>query len=258
MVEQQASIGVHRRARFGQTREGTTEMKQRISIHESLREGWRIYRQQPVLLISGWVLAVLAGYAVQFLVPSYDPTLQSLAITAAAAPFYAGLQVVALRLLRQEQADFFDLFTGFLRWGWVVLAALMVTVLVAIAGVLLVVPGLILLIAFLYVPILVAEGSLSPTSALGASWRVTFGNKVPLFVLAAVFYAIPIVALVAYAVSLLSAVGAGGPAEVSQEVLIATYVYSGLQVLFLGPLSSASFMAAYDQLTRPIETEGSH
>ena len=115
-----------------------------------------------------------------------------LALVAAllAGPIYFGLYSTFLAVLRGQEAQPVDLFSGFDRFVDAAIVHLLFTLITGIGLILLVVPGIVLSMGLGFSYVIASEEKLGPIEALKASWALTDGHKMDIFVLAIVFLAL--------------------------------------------------------------------
>ena len=95
-----------------------------------------------------------------------------------------GENLLFVKAMRDEEADFKYLFEGFkTKYLNIVLANLIVTALVMIGFVMLIIPGIIILCRLSFVSFLVMDKNLDPMKAVEKSWQMTRGHGWTIFVM---------------------------------------------------------------------------
>jgi uncharacterized membrane protein len=156
----------------------------------ALRQGWQAMKSHFLL----YFLAVLVLAA--FLIPfniydegerGRDSGLLALIETAYMLLLYPviqyGADLLFLRGVRGDEVKVNSLFDGFRTYVNVVLAALLVLGLVGIGLVVFLIPGLYVACRLVFVGYLVMDEGLDPIAAVEASWRLTRGHALKIFLL---------------------------------------------------------------------------
>lgn len=224
-----------------------------ISAWSCLREGVDVLVRRLPLLLGAWLVVLAVQQAIDLVAPAAGPWawLNLVLSVALLAPLYAGQYLLVLRVVRNEPVAFRDLFRGFSRWGAITVVSILTVLAVAGGFFLLVVPAIILALMFAWAPIVVldqAAGS-GPDRRLGAleamrrSKELTAGYRGTLFGIS-LLLSLPLIILI-IAVS----ISAASPGVTIPPWAIELFaLLSG--TLFLGPLHVASYMVAYDAVTR--------
>ncbi len=160
------------------------------SVRMALSQGWQAMKSHFLLFF----LAVLVLAA--FLLPfntydegdrGRDSGLLALIETAYMLLLYPviqyGADMLFLRGVRGDEVKVNSLFDGFRNYINVVLAALLVLGLVGIGVVVFVIPGLYVACRLVFVGYLVMDEGLDPIAAVEASWRLTRGHALKIFLL---------------------------------------------------------------------------
>lgn len=159
-------------------------------VRMALSQGWQAMKSHFLLFF----LAVLVLAA--FLLPfntydegdrGRDSGLLALIETAYMLLLYPviqyGADMLFLRGVRGDEVKVNSLFDGFRNYINVVLAALLVLGLVGIGVVVFVIPGLYVACRLVFVGYLVMDEGLDPIAAVEASWRLTRGHALKIFLL---------------------------------------------------------------------------
>jgi uncharacterized membrane protein len=166
-----------------QSREENTE---RVPMEQALRFGWEETKKNFWQLLG--MLAIMYGVAIAHAILSnvfHDKMFAELVLMifyiAVMILLMGGLINVALKIVRQEEFSFSDLF-GMSRRILNLLAALILYGLaVGLGSLFLIVPGIILGIKLQYSPYFIVDKNMGPIEALKASWSVTRDVKLKLF-----------------------------------------------------------------------------
>jgi uncharacterized membrane protein len=149
----------------------------RVNIGEYLGRGWDLL--QPKLgIFAGYVL-VLFGIGLAL---SFVPFVVGLIVnTIISPPLYAGLFIVAHKLILEEPVEFGDFFKGFEKFG-VFLAAVLVPSLLTFLGTLLcIIPGIYLGIAYSFTLLFIIDQGLEFWPAMENSRKLVTRNFFPMF-----------------------------------------------------------------------------
>jgi uncharacterized membrane protein len=208
----------------------------------ALREGFDAFtRRLPLLL--GVVLVLLAvQQVIDLLIPDSLVLLESIVTAVVLSPLYAGQYLIALKVVRREPVVFKELLAGAPQLGPIVGAYVLVTLLTVLGAFALVIPGIIVALAYSFTLIRFLdpkEGtrSLRATEVMGESVCITRGYRGTLFGIGFLL-GIPLVLLV-----VLQAASFYNPLFPSWIVEIIA-LFSG--ALFLGPVQATSYMVVYD------------
>jgi hypothetical protein len=129
-----------------------------------MRSGWDLFQQYPFGFIGFGLLNLLIQVALHNL-----PFLGSLASFAVSPPLMMGNFVVAAKLMHRQTPQFRDFFSGFYCFWPLFLVSLVSSILIAIGMVLLIIPGIYLLVGYLFAPSLVVDQGLDFWPALELS-----------------------------------------------------------------------------------------
>jgi uncharacterized membrane protein len=131
-----------------------------------LREGWELFKQYP----GGFV-----GFALLFMILQgilgYLPRIGGLISLAVSLPLSVGFFVVSAKLLQRRTPDFQDFFTGFQFFLPLLLLTIVSALLIVVGLILLVLPGIYLLVSYLFASMLVIDQRLDFWPAMELSRR---------------------------------------------------------------------------------------
>jgi hypothetical protein len=190
-----------------------------LSVCRCFSRAWRLYLANFALLTGTTARVILLLFGLQLV-----PVAGTVAAIAMGGVFAAGLSLVFLKTIRGHRAEVNDVFAGFSR-GFVplLLAGMLVFILVS-AGLLCVLPGVYLAVAWLFVYPLVFERSLDFWPAMELSRRVAHERWWELFALAAGAVALVLVGM------------------------FGTYFVFGVGVFLTAPIAFGAVMYAYEDI----------
>ncbi len=120
---------------------GIVDSSYQVSIGDYFSRGWALFTRNPGNLIGFLVLSVIISAAAS-VVP-----FGGLLLT----PLTAGYYIFIFRMIKDEPAEFGDFFKGFNYFLPIVISSLLVGIFVAIGTILLILPGIYLAVAYLFV-----------------------------------------------------------------------------------------------------------
>lgn len=150
---------------------------------------------------------------------------QVVSLSGSLAQGYLGIGAIRFYLaqVRGEDASLLDIFRGYPWVLTIVLGNLLVTLAVLASVLLLFIPAMILSLGWMFWQVLVIDEGLGAVDALKASWRLTLGSKVDLFVLSLVLGAINLGGVLLCGVGLLVTLPLSG--------LVSAMVYDNLRIV---------------------------
>ncbi|WP_439107632.1 hypothetical protein [Congregibacter sp.] len=144
-------------------------MNERVipDIGTCLKDGWDLYMKEPLLLSGATILmAVICG--VVGLIPFAGALIYP--------PLLGGLYIMIIRLERGEDIRISNLFDGFQYFLPLVIAALLMSLLIAIGLFLLVLPGLYLTIAYGFTNLMIVDQNKNFWPAMESSRKLIHAN----------------------------------------------------------------------------------
>lgn len=149
----------------------------RVNIGEYLGRGWDLL--QPKLgIFAGYVL-VLFGIGLAL---SFVPFVVGLIVnTIISPPLYAGLFIVAHKLILEEPVEFGDFFKGFEKFGVFLAAGLVSSLLTFLGTLLCIIPGIYLGIAYSFTLLFIIDQGLEFWPAMENSRKLVTRNFFPMF-----------------------------------------------------------------------------
>jgi len=135
-----------------------------LPLGEYLKTGWRLFVNYPAGFVGFFVLylAIQIGLGV-------IPYIGGVAGIVVGPPLIMGHFIVSAKLLQRRQPQFSDFFLGFRFFGPLLLTALVGGILTAIGLILLIIPGLYLMVAYIFGSCLVIDRRLDFWAALEKS-----------------------------------------------------------------------------------------
>ena len=214
----------------------------------ALREGFDAFTGRLPLLLGAYLVLVAIQQAVDLVIPDSLWWLQLIITQVVLAPLYAGQYLLALKVVRKEPVIFKHLFAGTSQLGPIVGAYLLVTLLTVLGTVALIVPGVLVALAYSFVSIRFLDSeeatrATRPTDAMSESARITRGYRGTLF-------GIGFLLATPYMVLVLLLWISGSNPSIPGWAIEMIAILSGM--LFLGPVQATSYMVVYDYaLKRP-------
>lgn len=142
-----------------------------ISVFGAIKEGWKKFVERPWYLmglaLSVWVLFAFGT--------------SNAAFTALGYIIFGGYIAVMMRHFIGERIVFDDLFSLDSRWISFVFMGMIKTLFIFLGLILFIVPGLYLMVKWMFAEYLVIEKGMKPMEALRASSKMTEGNRWKLF-----------------------------------------------------------------------------
>lgn len=137
-----------------------------LPLGDYVKTGWGLFKQYP----GGFVGFCLLNFLIQGLLngSSYAGAVVSLAIT---SPLLMGNFIVSAKLLQGQAPEFSDFFAGFQYFLPLLLLSLVAGLFISIGTILLVIPGLYLVVAYLFASYLVVDRRLDFWPAMELSRR---------------------------------------------------------------------------------------
>jgi hypothetical protein len=131
-----------------------------------LREGWELFKQN-----SGGFIGFALLLIIIHVVLNYLPVIGGLVSLAISAPLYAGFYVVSAKLMQRRTPVFQDFFTGFQFFLSLLLLSVISTILIVLGFILLILPGIFLMVCYLFPAMLIIDRRLDFWPAMELSRR---------------------------------------------------------------------------------------
>lgn len=182
-----------------------------FSIGESIRFGWETFKKRSWFLIGSTAVFFLISAAIETVAGSFGEEFPG-ALVGSVASFLAntilGMGIAAFYLKAHDSLDAVklgDLWHPSPFWKYLGVQILLAAVVVA-GLILLIVPGIIFALMFMFAPYIVIDKNLGPIDAMKESMRVTKGRKLELFGFALISIGIALLGVLALIVGLLVAI----------------------------------------------------
>jgi uncharacterized membrane protein len=183
---------------------------QKLSVGESIRFGWETFKKRPLLIIGAFVIAMLvSGITSSLLDPAEGAPVTVSVIVMSLISAVIGLLVeiglVTFSLRAHDNvaaAKIMDLWNP-KPFVWYLVGQIAVGLGVLIGFVLLIVPGVMLALGWMFSSYLIIDKGRGPLEAMKESWAMTKGHKWQLLLLVLALIGINILGLLALVVGLL-------------------------------------------------------
>lgn len=186
---------------------------------QALRFGWDAVVRQPLVVLA-WFVGTIVGSSItyigmiaQFALQANDQEVLGWIAYCAGLLLgmplsiwmHMGLVRYTLKLARGQAPGFGEIFAGGPLFP-LIGASLLVALGVTVGFALLIVPGVVLALGWVFVTYLVIERRVGVLDAFGASWRATNGSKLSLLVLGLLCFAALLVGMLAFCIGYLVAI----------------------------------------------------
>lgn len=122
------------------------------------------------------------------------------------APLQYGVYYAYLKAARGQEVEIKDMFAFSRNYGNVLLAYILVYIIVGIGIVLLIIPGIIFACKLAFVPFLVVDKQIGAMDAIKASWRMTDGYAMNIFLIGLLAVFISIGGLIVFGIGIIIAI----------------------------------------------------
>lgn len=138
-----------------------------VKIGDYFRTGWELFKKYPAGFVGYFVLVIVISFVLRMV-----PVVGWLAGFALISPLNAGFFVVSAKLLRNQTPEFMDFFSG-LKFYFLQLAlfGIVSSVLITIGLILLIVPGIYLIVSYLFGLMFIVDRGLDFWPAMETSRR---------------------------------------------------------------------------------------
>ena len=182
-----------------------------LSVGACVKAGWETFKKRPWFIIGAVVISGLFSMSYSYKtsstqeVQAITPALMLIGLAYAAVSI--AVEVLFTRFLLKahdsvEALKYMDTLPARPYWKFIG-GKIAVGVIVAIGFILLIVPGIIAALAFLFTPYLIVERKLWPIEAMKESARITKGHRWQLFLLSLALLGLNILGVLALVVGLL-------------------------------------------------------
>jgi uncharacterized membrane protein len=156
-----------------------------VKSGDYFRAGWEIFKKFPVGFVGYFILTLVITVVLRFI-----PIIGPLATFVIAVPLNAGFFVVSAKLLKNQIPEFADFFSGFKLFPQLALLGIVSSILVLLGFICLIVPGIYLIVSYIFALMLVLDRGLNFWPAMETSrrsvqtgWFKIFGFLLLLFLL---------------------------------------------------------------------------
>lgn len=190
-----------------------------------IRFGWETFKKRPWFFIGVFLVVSILSSGSRFQLNGTNETLATIALFVVAGIAFGIIQVLAkmgatqLALKAHDNAEsvtFGNLWAPHPFWKYIG-GSILVGIIVVIGLILLIVPGIIWALRYMFVPYLIMERKLTPFAALKESARITYGHKWQLLGLLGLIVLINILGAILLLVGLLVSI------PVSSLAMVHTY-----------------------------------
>ncbi len=172
-----------------------------VDMGKYLSRGWELF-QKNIGGFIGFTLVLAALAIVVGVLPERLDFLGTLVMLVLSGPLAAGWYYVAFRLIKQQVPTFNDFFLGFNNFLPLFLANLLVNIFVAIGMVLLIVPGVFLVVAYMFTIPLIVDRRFDFWAAMETSRKLITRQWFAIFVFVLVLVLINVVGVLLLGVGL--------------------------------------------------------
>lgn len=163
-----------------------------------LKEGWEIFKSRAgEFIVFTLIIVVAMTVFSQLHLPG------SLAGSVVMAPLYAGFIIVVFMLFKGQQVQFGDFFKGFNYFLPLVLANIVMSILITIGMFLLILPGIYLMVSYMFVSIFIVDYRMEFWQAMETSRQIVTKNWFSLFVFVLVLFVINLLGALVLGIGLL-------------------------------------------------------
>lgn len=193
-----------------------------FDIERSFRAGWEMFKSRPLYSMgySAFILSLQIFFAL------YLQDVAFVFTVFLAGPLYAGFFLVANKISRNEEVQYGDFFTGFQYYIPVMLVWLIGQILAGIGLVLLVIPGIYLIVGYMFAVLMAIFGGFDFWNSLENSRKIIHVRWWKFLLLAVLLLALNLIGILLFMLGLMVTVPVTFYIiyslfeEVTQEVLI--------------------------------------
>jgi uncharacterized membrane protein len=149
-----------------------------LRLGDYFKTGWEIFKQYPLAFISFFLINILIH-----LILYEIPWLGSVVAFAISTPLLFGNFIVSAKLLQRQTPEFRDFFAGFYFFVPLFLLSVVTSVFILIGLILLIIPGIYLIVAYMFASYLVIDRGLDFWPAMELSRRTVQPRWFNFFVL---------------------------------------------------------------------------
>lgn len=138
---------------------------------DCIKEGIEIWKKNI-----GWYIGYLALVGIISMALSFIPFLGSIASPVIYMPLFAGIYLVVFKILKNQEIVFNDFFKGFHYFLPLLLSSLVTSVLTVIGFILLIIPGIYLLVAYIFANLIIIDLKIDFWQAMELSRKMVSKN----------------------------------------------------------------------------------
>lgn len=135
-----------------------------VKIGDYFRAGWELFKKYPAGFIGYFILIVVTSYVLRLV-----PVIGWLAGLALMSPLNAGFFVVSAKLLKNQTPQFADFFGGLKIFLQLALFGIVSSILITIGLILLIIPGIYLIVSYLFALMFIVDRGLDFWPAMETS-----------------------------------------------------------------------------------------
>ncbi|MGE0825372.1 MAG: zinc ribbon domain-containing protein [Candidatus Binatia bacterium] len=173
-----------------------------VKISEYLKKGWEIYTHNIGAFL-GATVVILVAYFVLSYVPSF---LSFLVLSALSLPVTAGYFIASANVLTRGTTELGDFLKGFDYFLPLALASLLTNLFITVGIILLIIPGVYLTVAYLFVAPLIVDRRFEFWEAMETSRKIVTKNWFPLFGLTLILGIAVVIGALLFTIGLLVAI----------------------------------------------------
>jgi uncharacterized membrane protein len=137
-----------------------------VKVGDYFKVGWEIFKKYPAEFVAYFIIIIVTSIVLRFV-----PVIGWLAGFVLVSPLNAGFFVVSAKLLKNKTPEFVDFFGGFKFFLQLALLGVVSSILITIGLILLVVPGIYLIVSYLFALMFVVDRGLDFWPAMETSRR---------------------------------------------------------------------------------------
>jgi uncharacterized membrane protein len=137
-----------------------------VNVGDYFKAGWELFKKYPAGFVGFFIIIIVTSLALNLV-----PVIGVLASCAVISPLNAGFFIVGAKLLKNQTPEFVDFFGGFKLFLPLALLGVVSSLFIAIGLILLIVPGIYLIVSYLFAIMFVVDRGLDFWPAMETSRR---------------------------------------------------------------------------------------